>query len=109
VSILNYLLCSQSWCYLFTIETIFFSDSFYVFLSPKPIQSKKSEAQLAEEAFQREEKRNAAAAAELKEKSKPKGGTGTKYGVKVGAPPKRIEQMEDFVPFRESVLTWILV
>jgi hypothetical protein len=25
-----------------------------------------------------------------------------------GAPPKRTEQMEDFIPFRESVLTWIL-
>jgi len=28
--------------------------------------------------------------------------------VKTGAPPKSVEALEDFVPFRESVLTWIL-
>ena len=32
----------------------------------------------------------------------------TKYGIKIGAPPKRIAKPEDFVPFRDSVLTWLL-
>jgi hypothetical protein len=40
---------------------------------------------------------------------KAKNQSGNKYGVKTGAPPKRIEQSDDFIPFRDSVLTWILV
>lgn len=44
-----------------------------------------------------------------KEKAKKKAAApAAKYGVKTGPAVKRIEQMEDFVPFRESVLTWIL-
>jgi hypothetical protein len=49
------------------------------------------------------------AESKLKEMKKAAKKSGTKYGVKTGAPPKRIEKMEDFVPFRDSVLTWILV
>ena len=32
----------------------------------------------------------------------------TKYGIKLGGAPKRIAKPEDFVPFRDSVLTWLL-
>jgi kinesin family protein 1 len=50
-------------------------------------------------------KKEAAAAQALK-KAAAKGPS--KYGVKTGAPPKSVEKSDDFIPFRDSVLTWIL-
>lgn len=71
-------------------------------------ESKKTPEQRAAEAAEKKEKeekaRVAAEAAKKKASEKP----GSKFGVKTGEPPKRIEKSEDFVPFRESVLTWIL-
>lgn len=62
------------------------------------------EAEAAERKAKEEKDKKAAEAAAKKAKNK----AGTKYGMKTGAPPKRIEKSDDFIPFRDSVLTWIL-
>ncbi len=71
-------------------------------------ESKKTPEQKAAE----EEERKASAAAAEKKKKKDAQRQAkkqkSKFGVKTGAAVKRIEKDENFVPFRDSVLTWIL-
>lgn len=71
-------------------------------------ESKKSPAERAAEEMAKKEAaaKEAAASAKAAKKAAAKGPS--KYGVKTGAPPKRIEKSDDFIPFRDSILTWIL-
>ena len=65
-------------------------------------------AREAEEARKAEEEKKAKAEAAKAKAKKKAAAPAAKYGTKTGPAVKRIEQMDDFVPFRESVLTWIL-
>lgn len=71
-------------------------------------EAAKTPEQRAEEAKTKaaEVAKKEAAAAKAQKRAAAKGPS--KYGVKTGAPPKSIEKSEDFIPFRDSVLTWIL-
>jgi hypothetical protein len=72
-------------------------------------EGKKSDAQKASEASARQAKKEQEESLTAKAKAKLKAGSGSKYGVKTGLPAKSINKDDvDFIPFRESVLTWIL-
>jgi hypothetical protein len=76
-------------------------------------EAKKSPDEKAQDEADRKATRDkasaAAEAAKAKAKKSKDGGSGSKYGVKVGAKPLSVQRdTDDFIPFRDSILTWIL-
>ena len=68
----------------------------------KTPEQREAEAMAAKEAAEKKRIK------EEKAKKKAAAKADSKFGMKTGAPAKSIEKTGDFIPFRDSVLTWIL-
>ena len=71
-------------------------------------EAAKSEEQKAAEKKAAEEEEAKQRKAEEKAKAKAAAAKDSKFGMKIGGPVKTIKKSDDFIPFRDSVLTWIL-